>query len=190
MSTLDALIGRVSPRILADPAPDDTQIEKMVAAAVAAPDHGRLRPWQFIVLRGEARQRFGAVLAEALRRREPDAPQSLLDKERDKPLRAPLIIVAAAKPQESRKIPAIEQIVAVGAAAQNLLLAAHALGFGGMWRTGAPAYDASVKRALGLDEQDTIVGFLYLGTPVGDAPPPRRMEPRLAITEWTAPLAP
>lgn len=189
MNVLDALITRVSPRMLVDPAPDDAQIEKMIAAAVAAPDHGRLRPWRFILLRGDARQRFGAVLAEALRKREPDAPPSLLDKERDKPLRAPLVIVAAAKPQESRKIPAIEQIVAVGAAAQNLLLAAHALGFGGMWRTGAPAYDPAVKQALGLDAQDTIVGFLYVGTPAGETPPARRMEPRLAMTEWTAPAA-
>jgi nitroreductase len=137
----------------------------MLDAAMRAPDHGKLRPWRFLVLRGDARARFGALMAESLKRRDPTAPPPLLEKERVKPLRAPLIVVVAAEIVEGHKIPAVEQLLAAGAAAQNLQLAAHALGFGAVWRTGAPAYDPFVKQALGFKVSDAIVGFMYLGTP-------------------------
>jgi nitroreductase len=75
-------------------------------------------------------------------------------------------------------------VVATGAAAQNIMLAAHAMGFGAMWRTGDPAYDPHVKGALGLAEDDTIVGFLYLGTPVGNPPQPPSPDPASFVTEW------
>ena len=78
--------------------------------------------------------------------------------------RAPLIVIVAAAVTENPKVPDIEQIVAAGAAAQNMLLAAHALGLGGFWRTGAIAYDAEVKSALGLAHSDTVVGIIYLGS--------------------------
>jgi nitroreductase len=106
---------------------------------------------------------LGDVMAQSLKRREPDAPEGKLDAERKKPLRAPLVVVVAAAVKENPKVPDIEQVVAAGAAAQNMLVAAHALGLGGFWRTGATAYDPEVKRALGLAEQDAIVGFIYLG---------------------------
>jgi nitroreductase len=166
MDALEALLTRRSPGRLTDPAPDDAALKTMLDAAMRAPDHGRLRPWRFIVLRGEARARLGDLMAEAMRRREPDMPAPALEKERAKPLRAPLIVVVAASLVEGHKIPAVEQLLAAGAAAQNLQLAAHALGFGTVWRTGAPAYDPYVKQSLGLDAADAIIGFMYLGTPV------------------------
>lgn len=166
MDALEALLTRRSPGRLTDPAPDDAALKTMLDAAMRAPDHGRLRPWRFIVLRGEARVRLGDLMAEAMRRREPEMPAPALEKERAKPLRAPLIVVVAASLVEGHKIPAVEQLLAAGAAAQNLQLAAHALGFGTVWRTGAPAYDPYVKQSLGLDAADAIIGFMYLGTPV------------------------
>lgn len=166
MDALEALLTRRSPGRLTDPAPDDAALKTMLDAAMRAPDHGRLRPWRFIVLRGEARARLGDLMAEAMRRREPEMPAPALEKERAKPLRAPLIVVVAASLVEGHKIPAVEQLLAAGAAAQNLQLAAHALGFGTVWRTGAPAYDPYVKQSLGLDAADAIIGFMYLGTPV------------------------
>ena len=156
MDALEALLTRRSPGRLTDPAPDDAALKTMLDAAMRAPDHGRLRPWRFIVLRGEARARLGDLMAEAMRRREPDMPDPALEKERAKPLRAPLIVVVAASLVEGHKIPAVEQLLAAGAAAQNLQLAAHALGFGTVWRTGAPAYDPYVKQSLGLDAADAI----------------------------------
>jgi nitroreductase len=187
MDALTALVTRASAVALTDPAPDEAALERMLEAAMAAPDHGRLRPWRFIAVRGEARAKLGQLLAETLRAREPQAPDALIEKEKGKALRAPLILVAAAHLTDSLKVPAIEQVVAVGAAAQNVMLAAHALGYGAMWKTGAPAYDPRVKTALGLEEGDQIVGFLYLGTAAGPTPGPRRAQPRSSFTEWSGP---
>jgi nitroreductase len=153
-----------------------------------APDHGRLRPWHFIIVAGAARAALGDVLAAALQRREPGVAEAKVAKERNKPMRAPLIIVVAAKLREHRGVPAVEQIIAAGAAAQNILVAAHALGFGGFWRTGAAAYDNEVKRAVGLRADDAIVGFLYLGTPPGAAAALPMPDVAAHVTYWTAPL--
>jgi nitroreductase len=102
--------------------------------------------------------------------------------ERKKALRAPLILVAAANVREHPKIPQIEQVMAATAATQNLIVAAHALGYGALWRTGAPAYDPVLKRELGLAETDTVVGFIYLGTI--EAPGPQRAVETAASTPW------
>lgn len=188
MDALEALTTRASPLSLADPAPNRAALDAMLRAAVRAPDHGRLHPWRFVVVRGAARSELGDVLAAALRVRDPGAPEAALAKERAKPLRAPLIVVVAARLREHKNVPAVEQIISAGAAAQNILVAAHALGFGGFWRTGPAAYDGGVKAALGFDAGDSIVGFLYLGTPAVAAPP--TVPPDLAelATEWTGPV--
>lgn len=184
MEALEALTTRVSAGKLVDPAPDDAVLSQLFAAAERAPDHGRLRPWRFLVIRGEARQALGQLMADALARREPDAPEALLEKEQGKAFRAPLIVVVAARPIDSPKVPEIEQIVACGAAATNILVAAYALGFGGVWKTGAPAYDDGIKKGLGLLATDHIVGFLYLGSV--PAPLPAAPAPTIGdrVQEW------
>ena len=164
MDALDALTTRRSPAQFAEPAPDDETLAEILRAAMRAPDHGKLKPWRFITLRGDARLRFGDVMADAMKWREPDAPENMLERERVKPLRAPLIVVLVAAIKENHKIPVVEQLLAAGAAAQNIMVAAHALGYGAAWKTGEPAYDNYVKEALGLAPSDAIVGFLYLGT--------------------------
>ncbi len=165
MDAYEALITRTSPSELGDPAPDEAAEAKIVAAALRAPDHGRLRPWRFLSIRGEGRSRLGDVLAASLQRSNPSASPESLQLERQKALRAPLILIVAARVAAHPKIPAGEQILSAGAAAQNIMIASHALGFGAMWKTGAPAYDAGVKEALGLEATDEIVGFIYIGTP-------------------------
>jgi nitroreductase len=181
---LNLILQRQSPLALRDPGPADAALKALFTAAMCAPDHGRLKPWRFIVIAGDGRRAFGQMLADALEKRQPDVNDSLLSREREKALRAPLIVVVAAKVTEHKSVPAVEQIVAAGIAANNVLLAAGALGFGGMWRTGAAAYDPLVKSALGVGADDTIVGFLYLGTP--DRMPPPRALPALAefVREW------
>ena len=188
LDAIEALTTRASPSGLVAPAPDAETLERMLRAAVRAPDHGRLRPWRFILVDGEARDALGQVLADALRHREPNVAEAALTKERAKPLRAPLIVVVAAKVREHRGVPAVEQIIAAGAAAQNLLVAAHALGFGAFWRTGAAAYDEHVKRALGLRAEDSIVGFVYLGTPSTSPAPLPAPDVASPVTRWTGPL--
>jgi nitroreductase len=184
LDAIEALTTRASPTGLVAPAPDADALQHMLRAAVRAPDHGRLRPWRFIIVEGAARAALGGVLADALLAREPGVAEAALAKERAKPLRAPLIVIVAAKLREHRGVPAVEQIVAAGAATQNMLLAAHALGFGGFWRTGAAAYDDRVKRALGLAPEDAIVGFVYLGTPSTAPPPLPASDVATRVTHW------
>ncbi len=191
---LAVLRTRRSQSRLVDPAPDAEALAVLLTAAGCAPDHGRLRPWRFIRIAGDALDRFGEVLVDAYVRRctsaglEVDAAR--LDKERTKSRRAPLLLVAAAVRRSSDKIPWDEQRSAVAAAVQNILLAATALGYGSMWRTGDPAYDSNVKRAIGLSADDAIVGFIYLGTRPGPSTSDamtRAPEPA-ELVEWTHPV--
>jgi nitroreductase len=185
MNTIDTLLERRSAKSLTDPAPDAGALELLLACAARAPDHGRLRPWRFIVIRGAAREGLGELMAGQLRRKLPATSAEALQRERQKALRAPLIIAVAAVCDPAARIPAIEQILAAGAAAQNIMLAATALGFGAMWKTGDAAYDDTVKAALGLETRDAIVGFLYLGTAPADAvPPPARADWRDRVSYW------
>jgi len=181
---VDVVIDRVSPVRLGEPAPAAAQLDRILAAALRAPDHGQLRPWKFLVIRDEARERFGELLAQSLRRRNADSAEASLQAERAKAMRAPLIIVAAASPRETQRIPAVEQVVATGAAVQNLLIAAHALGFGAFWRTGAAAYDRELATALGLGEADQIVGFVYIGSIVTPGKP-KTADPSGRVADWT-----
>ncbi|HUA89229.1 MAG TPA: nitroreductase [Steroidobacteraceae bacterium] len=178
MQAIDLLLKRRSARSLTEPAPDAAALELILASAARAPDHGRLRPWRFVVIRAAARERFGDLLAEQLRRAHPGSTPETLERERGKALRAPLIVVVGAHLNtQMPKVPPVEQLLAVGAAAEAMMLAAVALGFNGMWKTGAPAYDEQVKAALGFESGDAIVGFMYLGTEAaaaaGDPPEDR-----------------
>ena len=185
MDVFEAINTRSSASVLRDPGPTDQQWEMLLRAGARAPDHGRLRPWRFLIVRGEARELLGDVMAEALRASKPDTPSESLDRERRKPSRAPAILVVAVVPVPHSGVPEIEQILAGGAAAQNILLAAHALGLGAIWRTGAPAYDDRVARALGLPEQGRVVAFIYLGAPHAPAIRGADAEPPSAV-EWGA----
>ena len=183
MDALQTLHSRVSPAQLTEPGPTPDQLRDILIAGASAPDHGRLQPWRFIVIEGESRKRLGEIMAQSVAQHEPDAPESKLDTARKKALRAPLIIVVAATVRENPKVPDIEQIIAAGAAAQNMLLAAHAMGFGGFWRTGPLAYDPEVKRAFGLAQNDAIVAMLYIGS-VGHPGKPRDVDIESVTTRW------
>ena len=174
MDALELLLGRDSAVRLQEPGPGEQALDVIFKSALRAPDHGRLRPWRFVVIAHDERARFGEVLAESLRRRQPDATPEMLNRERQKPLRAPVIVVVAARTQPNDKIPEVEQIISAGAAAQNIMLAVHAQGYGAMWRTGEPAYDPGVKQALGLEPTDAIIGIIYIGTRVGGSSPAAR----------------
>jgi nitroreductase len=190
MNALDAILTRrtVPPVKMGPPGPDDAALQQILEAGAAAPDHGMLRPWRFLVVRGAGRERLGAVFADFVRRVSPGASAEEVDKQRSAPTRAPVIVVVAARLQPHHpKIPEIEQVAAVAAATQNMLLAAHALGFAAKWATGKQAYDAAVKDALGLGPDDRVIGFLYLGSyAAGHEAPPRPGLDGLAV-EWPPP---
>lgn len=165
MDLLEGIQSRASALKLAAPGPTPEHLEHIMRVGMRAPDHGRLKPWRFVVLEGEARGKLGDAMAELLRRKAPQCTQVQIDAERNKVQRAPTIVVVAARIAKG-KIPEIEQVASVAAGVQNMLLAAHALGYGAMWKTGAAAYDTDVKTALGLLPEDHIVAMVYLGVVV------------------------
>lgn len=165
MDALALLQNRVSCAMLDAPAPTQEQIADMVKAAARAPDHAALKPWRLLLIEGEARHSFGEVIAQSLLVDNPNADAASIEKARRKPLRAPAIIVVIAKTSEHPKVPEIEQVITAGAAATQIVSAAFALGLGAYWRTGSPAYHPLVKEGLGLKANESIVGFIYLGTP-------------------------
>lgn len=172
MDALEALTNRKSTAMLIEPAPNDSELAQIFAAAVRAPDHGCIRPWKFIVFKEDMRKELGAILVEALKKADPAANAAAYEKEMRRPMRAPLVIAVIAKVSEQSKIPPIEQIISAGAAAQNIMIAVHALGYAGIWRTGAPSYDDHVRTRLGAVGADQIVGFLYIGTAKSVPPMP------------------
>ena len=185
MEAMELLLTRYSAAKLGPPSPSRAAVEAMLEAAARAPDHGRLQPWRLIVIEGDARQSFGEILAESLARRDPNAGEQALTRERQKALRAPLIIVVATRCDRSAKIPLVEQTIAAGCAAHGLMLAAFAQGLGAFWRTGDAAYDESVKAALGMSSDDLIIGFIYVGTALGDGSSrPRPLVEKVA-QRWT-----
>jgi nitroreductase len=149
--------------------PTRAQIERLLEAATYAPNHYVTEPWHFFVLTGAAREELGEIMATSLRVRlheqESEVMQLRLWKERQKPLRAPVIITVATKAALCRQDSMLEDIEATAAAVQNMLLAAEEQGLGTIWRTGDAAYDPLVKRWLGLAPEDHIVAFVYVGFP-------------------------
>ena len=167
MDTIEALTSRSSAKAYGDMAPTRDHLDVILQAAVRAPDHGRLRPWRFMLIEGEKRARFGDILAASAIRRTPNLSAGDLQRERDKARRAPLIIVVACRIVPGTKVPAIEQLMAVGAATQNILVGLHNFGYAAAWKTGDAAYDTEVKKALGLNSDDHIVAFVYAGGGLG-----------------------
>ncbi|MDR3400672.1 MAG: nitroreductase [Pandoraea sp.] len=162
---LEALLSRQSQWPLTAPAPTDTELNLIFDTALRAPDHGRLRPWRFVIVRDEAREDLGQVLVETSTRRHPEAPAETHEQRRRKAFAAPLIIVVAAAVSTQTKVPELEQLLSVGAAAMNALNAIHILGYGGFWATGPDAYDADLHAALDFEPNERVLGFLFVGTP-------------------------
>lgn len=162
-------IGKVKPDLL-----PRALVEKLLAAGAQAPNHFKVRPWRFVVLTDAAREKLGEVMAASQREKQPNLPPEAYDKTRGLPLRAPVLIaVGVDKPIEPQVVE-IENIAAVAAACQNILLAAHAEGLGAIWRTGDWARDPHVKQFLGFAVDQHLLGFLYIGYPETRPEPPQR----------------
>ena len=174
METLEAIHTRQSiSQVKPDPVPREL-IEKILAAAVQAPNHYKVRPWRFVVMTGAAREKLGETMAHSTKASTPDATEDELQKVRAKPLRAPVVIAVAVDKPGLTKAKEIENICATAAAVQNMLLAAHALGLAAMWRTGPSATDPAVKQFLGWEPDQHLIAFVYLGYPQGELALPVR----------------
>jgi nitroreductase len=175
---LDSILNRSSVTKLQPDEPPRELIERLLSAAVMAPNHHLNEPWRFIVLTGQARQELGEVLAQRMRASEadPDSTEALgrQQAERLKPLRAPVVVFVAAAADDHPHAMEIENVAATAACAEHILLAAPALGLGAFWRTGDAAYSPEVKHHLGLNEADHIVAILYIGYPAASRAPMAR----------------
>lgn len=177
LASLDSLMARrsVVAKHLGEPGPDDRTLETILRIGARVPDHGKLGPWRLQVLSKEAQAELGDVLAKAFAADDPDARDDQIAFERARPMRAPVLIAVSSRLHRNHKIPEIEQLLSCGAVCQNLLNAAALSGFGAQWLTEWPAYDPRVKQALGVPENDHIVGFVSIGTPI--EPPNERPRP-------------
>jgi nitroreductase len=148
---------------LHEPAPTSGELDAILQAAMSAPDHGSLTPYRFLIISGHERERLAEVFAEAAHKRGLD--EAAVQKQRAKPMRSPLIVTVIATIQQCPGIPEIEQMLCAGAATQHIQLACRALGYGSIWLTGDNSYDLHVYQSLGLDINERIIGFIYIGTP-------------------------
>jgi Nitroreductase len=179
----------ISPKHLGSPGPSPSDLDAIVRAAGAAPDHGGLRPFRAILIGQSSRVHLADILVEAKRRRQPDLSPELLDRERQKALKAPtLLVVCARLLNDVASVPVAEQLISVGAAIQGVLLAAHALGFGAILLSGEKTRDPLVREALGLGADEILVGFISIGTiRPSDRPAKCRRAVEEYLTTWTGP---
>jgi nitroreductase len=168
----------LKPNELGEPGPTPAETDMLLTIAARVPDHGKLTPWRFIVFQGDGRRRAGEAIAAAFLAKYPDATPEQIDYERQRLARAPLVVAVVSRAGPHVKIPEWEQVLSAGAAAMNLLNAAHALGFAATWITEWYAYDRGVLDALGLAAHEKIAGFVHIGRPV--QAPQERPRPALA----------
>jgi nitroreductase len=156
-------------RDLGEPGPTAAELDRLLALAVRVPDHGKLAPWRFVVLAGDARARLGEAVAAAFLARQPDAQPPSIEAERSRFLRAPTVVAVVSAPVANPKVPEWEQVLSAGAVCHQLLLAANAMGFAAQWITEWYGYDHRVLAALGLGGGERLAGFVYLGTARAEA---------------------
>jgi len=175
----------VPSRLLAEPGPTADQCHELLEAAMRVPDHGKLAPWRFLKIAGEARHVLGERLAARAIAIDPKASAAAIEKDRARFSFAPLIVAVVGVTVEGHKVPTVEQLMSGGAVCFALLQAAQAMGFGAQWLTGWAAYDRVILAGLGLAEHEQLLGFIHIGTAKEAAP--ERLRPALAdkLSAWT-----
>lgn len=183
---IDVLATRrsVKPDRLEAPAPEGEELKRILTVAARVPDHKKLAPWRFMVFEGAARAAAGEIFAEACRAEEKEPSEFRLETERNRFLRAPLVVAVISRVTPRPGVPEWEQILSAGAACFNLCLAANALGYGTSWLTEWIAYSPAVRAGLGLSENERVAGFVHIGT--AKEKPEERDRPNLddLVTRW------
>ena len=183
-SLVELLCQRVSSPRLAEPAPNKQELEVVLKSALRAPDHMMLRPWRYLLIEGDARIKLGNLFLKSSVSLNEEMNEFKSEKLKSMPMRAPMIIVAISSVVDHPKVPHEEQVLSCGVGVGYMLLALQALGYGGIWRTGDMALNKLVYEGLGLKENESIVGFLYLGTPVGEPKPVPEINLQEYISTW------
>lgn len=170
------------------PGPNPSALLRMLKAAVRVPDHGKLVPFRFLRIEGEARHALGRTLVARTLQRDPDAPEAAIEKERTRFSHAPLIVAVIARLTPDHKVPEQEQLLSAGCVCFALLQSAQALGFGAQWLTGWAAYDGVIGETLGLQANEKVVGFVHIGTPRLDVPERERPDAAALLSDWNPPM--
>ncbi len=160
---------------LTEPGPDPETLSSILEIGARVPDHRRVTPFRFVVFEGDARQRFGEVLQAAFVANEPTAEPTRIDYERNRFMRAPVVIAVISSINTSHRTPEWEQILTSGAVCQNMLIAASAYGFAAQWITEWYAFDERVLKELGLRGNERVTGYIYIGVAKED--PKERARP-------------
>ena len=187
MDAIQALHTRLSVPRVTGPVPDESVLQAMFQAALRAPDHGQLRHWRFLRIEGEGLQHLADLFSEAALADKADLSENEKNSIRGKALRAPLVIVTISRATEHPKVPVLDQDIAAGCATHAMLVAAHALGVGAVWRTGPMSSHPVVEKGLGLAPGEKIIAMLYVGQPLG---PQRELKPEAVsdyVARWNAP---
>lgn len=182
----DNIQQRQSVGLLVEPAPSAQQLELAFAAALTAPDHHRLKPTRFVVIETNQRVAFGELVANSMQQDFPEIDPVQIERIKNHPMRAPLLVLALTHIVEHPKVPEFEQILSSGAAVQNLLLSLESQGFASMWRTGAIVESVSLKKALGLQAHDLISGIIYVGTAAKALAPRAELPLSNYVSYWSA----
>ena len=169
--------------VLGDPGPSPIELDELLQIAARVPDHRKLGPWRFIVFEGGARARFGAELAGILKHRNEPAPQ--VQEAATSMLRAPVVVAVISSPVDDGRTPVWEQELSAGAVCYNLLLAANASGWAGVWLTEWPAFDPDAGVLLGLKESERVAGFVHLGTARAATPERVRADVSERTRRWS-----
>ncbi len=167
------IVSRRSADKLVEPGPSPADLGRVLAAAGTVPDHGQLRPYRFVIVAGEGRQAFGHALAEAARERKPDLPDAKLDGIRAKALRSPSLIAIIASPKPG-KIETWEQVATASCTGYAIVLAAHALDIGAVWKSVPFTRGKGLTELFSLHATEEVLGWVHLGTPMKALPEPRR----------------
>jgi len=174
-----------SAKAMGTPGPTPEQLADILIVAVRVPDHGKLTPWRFILFEGDARAKFGSVLADRWKAKNPSHGEDALAFQRGLFTRAPVVLAVISRAAPHPKIPEWEQTLSSAAVCQNIVLAASAMGIGVQWQTDWPAYDSEIAKIMGLEPHERVAGFIYLGTPTVPLEERPRPDPATLLTRWS-----
>ena len=181
MDALKNILNRVSARKLSEPHPSTEEMEIVYKAALRAPDHAWLRTSSFIEVKDEGLKKLSNIFFD-FGKTIPDLSNDVLNKYKNAPFRAPMIVILVNTYKEHPKVPAIEQKLSTAAAAQNIMLALNAMNYSCIWRTGKMAFNEIICKELGLNENQEILGYLYIGTETGE----KKKIPNLDIDDFVS----
>lgn len=187
-STISLLETRRSgkPREMVPPGPSDEELQKILHIAMRVPDHGKLSPWRFVVVGKDQREHLAVLLHKALQAEDECAGPAHHEKEDQFARQGETLVVLISTPIPDHKIPVWEQQLSAGAAAMNLLTAAHAMGYVGGWITGWRAYSPMVNAAF-AGPGERIAGFIFIGSPGRELVERPRPDPAEIVRNWDAP---